>query len=101
MNAQNARISGIITDASTGETIPLVNIIKVGTTIGTNSNDEGYYQLELNSGIHELRFSSLAYVDTVIEIRLDPSQFITLDIKMSEDRLMSNVMNCSQCRQIH
>ncbi len=88
IHAQNSGIRGIITDSSTGETIPLVNIIKVGTTIGTNSDDEGYYELELVPGNHELRFSSLAYVDSVISIKINPNEFMSLDIRLSEDRLM-------------
>ncbi len=88
IHAQNSGIRGIITDSSTGETIPLVNIIKVGTTIGTNSDDEGYYELELVPGNHELKFSSLAYVDSVISIKINPNEFMSLDIRLSEDRLM-------------
>jgi len=86
--AQSSGIKGVISDATTGEGIPLVNLIKAGTTIGTSSDDFGNYELELIPGIHELRFSSLAYIDTVIQVRIQPDVFLVLDISLQEDRLL-------------
>lgn len=98
--AQESGIRGIITDFSTGETIPLVNIIKVGTTIGTNSDDEGYYELELTPGNHELRFSSLAYVDTLLSLEIEANKYISLDIQLSEDRLLLGEIVVSADRSV-
>ncbi len=88
IQAQNSGITGVITDYDTGETIPLVNIIKVGTTIGTSTNDIGEYTLRLNEGVHELNISSLAYVDTLVQIRVLANQFLRLDLSLKEDRLL-------------
>ncbi len=86
--AQQSGISGVITDSVSGETIPLVNIVKVGTTIGTNSDENGYFNLDLNPGVHQLQFSSLVFVDTLITVRLAPSEQKELFVSMREDRLV-------------
>ena len=55
LNAQDSGIKGVVKDVNSQESIPFVNIIKVGTTIGTNSDDQG--QFELNQpGIHTIQF---------------------------------------------
>lgn len=86
--AQESGVLGTITDASTGETIPLVNILKIGTTIGTNSNEIGEYELALPPGLHELRYSSLVYVDTLVTVRIEEGNFLLLDLTLREDRLI-------------
>ncbi len=86
--AQEAIVTGVIIDANSGETIPLVNIVKSGTTIGTNSNEKGRFELALQPGVHALEFSSMVYVDTLIQVRLAPNQELELNISMLEDRLV-------------
>lgn len=86
--AQRASISGVILDAESGETIPLVNIVKEGTTIGTNSDENGLFELELGPGIHTLQFSSMIYVDTLIQVRLAPLEQKNLTLQLQEDRLV-------------
>ena len=88
VSAQNSGIQGVITDASSGETLPLVNIIKVGTTIGTNSDEFGNFELSLPVGTHKIRFSSLAHIDTLIQIRITSNHFLNLDIALKEDQLL-------------
>ena len=41
--AQSGKIAGKVTDASTGEALPFVNIIVVGTTMGAASDIDGNY----------------------------------------------------------
>ena len=78
--SQQSTLKGVIFDESNGETIPLVNIVKVGTLIGTSSNDYGAYELELTPGEHEIKFSSIGYKDSVLSISLDPDEILTIDI---------------------
>jgi len=45
---QETKISGIISDASTGERLPFVNVIYKGTSIGTSSDVNGNFFLSVN-----------------------------------------------------
>jgi hypothetical protein len=55
------KISGRITDASTGEGIPFVNIAIKGKTVGTTSDENGKYSLTSTQTGDSLLFSSLGY----------------------------------------
>ena len=50
-------ISGLITDAESGEPLPGVNIILKGTAIGTVSQLDGTYQMEIDAADGILVFS--------------------------------------------
>lgn len=46
---QTMTISGIVTDADEGETLPGVSVVIQGTTVGTVTDSEGYYEIEAPS----------------------------------------------------
>lgn len=61
-------ISGTVTDAATGETLPSVNIMIVGTDIGTTTNLEGDYTITAQSLDQTLRFSYIGYQTQTVDI---------------------------------
>ena len=93
-NAQNAttKVEGYITDAVKGDTISFANIQLKGTTIGTTSDERGYFRLVFkNQTVSELLVSFVGYQSITQKITLDQSQFLT--IKMSEPSVaMSEVV---------
>lgn len=58
--AQAAVVYGII-QSEDGQHLPYTTIYVRGTGIGTTSNEEGYYRLQLNSGRYELIFQHVGY----------------------------------------
>nr|WP_244545702.1 TonB-dependent receptor [Fodinibius roseus] len=54
-------ISGTVTDAQTGETLPGVNILIKGTSTGTSTNTEGQFELDVPSLQDTLVFSFIGY----------------------------------------
>lgn len=66
--SQTMLVSGVVEDSKTNETLPGVNIMVKGTTNGTITNFEGYYQLSVNKG-ETLVFSFVGYsqVEAVID----------------------------------
>ena len=52
-------VTGTVTDAQTGEPIPAANVIVLGTTIGTSTNAEGEYSLNVPDAAEILQFSYL------------------------------------------
>ena len=77
--AQSVQVKGKVTDASTNEALPGVNILVKGTTIGTISGVDGGYSLTVPKG-GTLVFSFLGYLaeevvvgeQTTINISLAP-----------------------------
>ena len=73
-------ITGKVTDLSTGETLPGVNILVKGTTIGTITDVEGNYRLTAPDDAETLVFSSVGYTSeevtignqTVINLSMSP-----------------------------
>src|SRR5699024_10567950 len=76
-------ISGTVTDANTGESLPAVNIQVQGTTTGTSSDADGNYELTVSSLQDTLLFSFIGYQKkvvpingrTTINVALKPSVF--------------------------
>src|SRR5699024_10910534 len=61
VQAQDLAVEGKVVDAGMGEPLPGVNIAVKGTTIGTTSDAEGQFQLNVPSGNDTLRFSFIGY----------------------------------------
>lgn len=61
-------VTGIVTDAETGQTLPGVNIAVVGTTTGTSTDSNGEYTLNVRSLSDTLRFSFIGYETRIVPI---------------------------------
>jgi len=55
------RVSGIITDAATGETLPFVNLVFVGKNIGTITDYDGRYEITTQWASDSLKVSFIGY----------------------------------------
>ncbi|MFN8238812.1 MAG: carboxypeptidase-like regulatory domain-containing protein [Chitinophagales bacterium] len=61
--AQNRSLSGTVKDATTGEALIGVNVTGKGTTIGTVTDIDGKYTLELPKDVTTLVFSYVGYTN--------------------------------------
>jgi len=60
--AQKGKIAGLITDASTGEALPGVNILIVGTTQGAITDVDGFYFINnVRPGTYSMRVSFVGF----------------------------------------
>jgi TonB-dependent starch-binding outer membrane protein SusC len=82
-NIQNRTISGVVRDASTGNTLPGVNIAVKGTQTGTITNSEGFYSIEVPLG-SKLLFSYIGYEN--IEEPVDNKTVIDIILKESIEK---------------
>ncbi|GAB3667884.1 hypothetical protein GCM10028791_43450 [Echinicola sediminis] len=78
--AQQIQVSGIITEGSTGESIPGVSVLRKGTTSGTISDIDGKYSIAASKG-DSLLFSYLG-MEPVIRVVNSASINVTMQ---SED----------------
>ena len=83
---QLTKIMGNIKDSATGEPLPFVNIIILGTTDGTLTDFEGRYALEVNTKGDSLRFSLMGY-KTVIK-KILKHQFQNIDLLMAQNKIL-------------
>ena len=65
---QTTKVMGKVVDAETGEPLPLVSIVFVGTTIGTTTDFEGNYSLETREDVSELMAAYLSYERQTVPI---------------------------------
>jgi TonB-linked SusC/RagA family outer membrane protein len=80
-SAQNKAITGTVTDAQTGKSLPGVNILVVGTSTGAATDGKGHYRISVPSLQDSLRFSFIGYKQqtilingrTTINIQLKPT----------------------------
>jgi TonB-linked SusC/RagA family outer membrane protein len=76
-------VTGMVTDAQTGDPLPGVNILVMGTSTGTATDTKGHYSLQAESVQDTLRFSFIGYktktvpIDgrTTINVALEPTIF--------------------------
>ena len=80
--AQENQVSGTVTDAMTGETLPGVNIVVVGTTIGTTTDLDGNYTLTVPNLNESLQFSYVGY-EPVTE-PIDGRNEVSVTMEMTE-----------------
>lgn len=78
---QQQKVTGLVTDASTGEPLPGVNIVIEGTTLGVVSDIDGRYSIEIPSADAVLVFSYMGYLTEKIAVAGQSK----IDLKLSTD----------------
>ena len=66
--AQGQSISGRVTDAQDGGPLPGVNVVAVGTTVGTTTDSQGLYDLDVPANVDSLSFSFVGYATQTVAI---------------------------------
>lgn len=97
LHAQKATVSGIVTDAANGTTIPGVNII-LGPSQGTTSDIDGKYSIQVEPGTYEIKVSFVGYDIQTISLSVNAGETKTLDINLLESSKMLNQVVVSGSR---
>ena len=88
-------VTGIITDAETGESLPGVNVIVVdseevvGSTIGTTTNMDGYYEIDVPDDFNTLAFTFVGYQR--LEVNIDGRSEINIQL-ISDVQLLDDIV---------
>jgi TonB dependent receptor-like, beta-barrel/CarboxypepD_reg-like domain/TonB-dependent Receptor Plug Domain len=81
--AQTGKLIGKVTDGNSP--IPSVNVIIVGTRLGTATDDDGKYRIEnIPAGEHQVKFSSLGYSTRLQTVTIKSGTALELNITMLE-----------------
>ncbi len=86
--AQVREITGVVTDADTGEPLIGANVIIVGTTTGTVTDFNGVYAIEVPEEYNQLRFSYTGY--TPQTVTLNASNVV--DVELSSGELLEEIV---------
>ena len=92
---ENYTISGYVKDAKNGESIIGASIYKKGTTIGTSTNQYGFYSLTLPKGQHQIVFSFIGYMSITKELDLNSNQSLKVELA-EESTTLSEVVISSE-----
>lgn len=61
-------VKGSVTDAADGSTIPGVNVVVKGTTVGTLTDIDGNFTLNVPAGKEEISFSMVGYTTVTLAV---------------------------------
>jgi outer membrane receptor protein involved in Fe transport len=83
------KIAGKITDKSTGEALPGVNIIIVGTTMGASADFDGeYFIINIPPGEYEVKASMIGYSSfTFQKVRVSVDQTTKIDFELGSESI--------------
>src|SRR5690606_27341909 len=81
--AQTGTVRGKLMDGEFNEALPFANILIKGTTIGTTSDFEGVYTLEVDPGTYTLSFSFLGYTSQeVTDVVVEAGKTVELNVTL-------------------
>ncbi len=79
-------VTGLVTDASTGEPLPGVTVILANTAIGAAADVNGRYTItRLPAGEQTLVVRYLGYVTLTLEVIVIPGETVELDVSLQPD----------------
>ncbi len=86
-----AIITGTVTDKDmNNETLPFASVAIKGTSIGTNTDENGKYTLKVPAGSHILVFGFLGYENIEVPITIAAGETKTIDRAMSSTSVQLN-----------
>lgn len=85
--SQQGTVSGQIQDTN-GQPLSFATVYEEGTTNGTTSNADGYYQLTLTSGTSKIVAQYVGYQRTVQTVEVLPNNNISLDFQLIDEALV-------------
>jgi TonB-dependent receptor len=93
---QTGTIAGNVIDGEFLEPMAFANILTKGTTIGTTSDFEGKYELELESGTYTIVFSFVGYATQEIsDVIIKTGEVTSLDVTLNTNSLETIVITTS------
>jgi outer membrane cobalamin receptor len=98
---QDGLVKGRITDDQTSEALPFVNIGVKDTSIGTYTNEEGYFRLSLPPGTYTLVISYVGYQkeEQPVHIEAKKESIVNFSLKAFTQELNTVVISGSKYEQ--
>lgn len=96
INAQQSGIFGVVKDTDTKELMIGAAVYIDSLQVGTTTDENGYYELNLKAGKYKIRYSYLGYHNNEISVVVEKSRKrLNVEMKM-ESQLLENVIVTSK-----
>ena len=79
--AQKTIVSGVVTDATTGETLPFVNLVFKNSKVGTSTDIDGKFRIETYYPTDSLQASFIGYKPFAKRIKRDVQQVVNFQLE--------------------
>lgn len=86
-------INGYIRDADNGETLIGANVFAESETLGSTSNEYGFYSLSLDPGTYQITFSYLGFESQTMTVELDVNKTLDIELKTATAQLEEIVVS--------
>ncbi len=83
-------IQGKVTDANTGEALIGANVFVLGTQMGTATNLDGEYQLDVPAGTYRVRVTYVSYSSSTLDVTVGAGDTETRNFSLDTDLLGSD-----------
>ncbi len=84
---ETGKIAGRVVDASTGEPLPGVNVVILGTTMGASTDLNGYYFIiNVPPGVYSVKASIIGYTPVIQEsvvVHTDQTAYVNFKLKQT------------------
>ncbi len=90
--AQKTIVSGKVTDAKTGETLPFVNIVFQDSKVGTSTDIDGNYKIETYYATDSLIASFIGFKPSVKKVKEDEDQTINFALESGDVQIQEVVV---------
>jgi outer membrane receptor protein involved in Fe transport len=84
---QRYTVSGYVKDQQNGESLIGISVSKAGTSLGTVTNEYGFYSLTLPAGDHEIQFSYIGYAPIKMNVSLKSNKNLDIKLEKSSSQL--------------
>lgn len=82
-------IKGFVSDAENGERLSYADVILKNTTLGTSTDEKGYYYISrIPEGEYTVIFSYLGYEPTEKKVEIKGGQVLTLNIELRQSSIV-------------
>ncbi len=87
-------LEGKITDASNGDPVISVTVQILGTTIGTVSNLEGYYQIHnIRAGVYDVKYTILGFKSVILKnVAINSDVRTRMDVQLEQSTVELNAV---------
>ena len=85
---ERGSIIGVVVDSETGETLPGANVVVEGTSVGTTTDLDGRYTLEVAPGTYDLVFSYIGYNNTTVQdVEVDAGEPTRIEMQLTSEAI--------------
>ncbi|HXH18866.1 MAG TPA: TonB-dependent receptor [Chitinophagales bacterium] len=82
--AQKGILKGQVTDTDSKEPLPFLNVYVSDKSVGTTTDFDGNYELQLEPGAYEIIYSSMEYGKTSRSVTLNAGETQTLNVSLEK-----------------